>query len=218
MTGGAARRGRAALAAVAAAGLAAGGCGGTRAAGEAAGPPLPLHVTVAGGGLVPHVATGFAIGPGRVLTVAHVLAGGGRVRVGGRPARVLRADPRLDLAVLAVAGLGGRAARFGAGGGRGELEVLRGGTPHALGAVVRRRVTASVDGHSRPALELAAAIEPGDSGAPLTGADGRVLGIVFARSDAGRTAWAVDSSAILDLSLSLRSTSSRRPSRRSSGS
>jgi S1-C subfamily serine protease len=48
----------------------------------------------------------------------------------------------------------------------------------------------------RPALELAAAVQPGDSGAPVTDASGRVLGIVFARSDSGPpTAWAVDAAA-----------------------
>ena len=79
------------------------------------------HVAVAPAGPVPSwgrrsvgpvdEATGFAVGRGRVLTVAHVLDGGGDVS-GGRPAgaSVVRRDDRLDLAVLAVPGVG-RASR-----------------------------------------------------------------------------------------------------------
>jgi S1-C subfamily serine protease len=146
---------------------------------------------VATGALVPDVATGFAVGRGRVVTVAHVLRGGGAVRVTGRPARVVRADRRLDLAVLAVPGLG--AAPLSGRGAR--VEVLRAGRPRALPARVERRVTATLGRDRRPALELSAAVQPGDSGAPVTDASGRLVGVVFARSG-DRTAWAVDASAL----------------------
>jgi S1-C subfamily serine protease len=176
------------------------GCGGAGPAGGGA--PAPLRVTVATGALVPDVATGFAMGGGRVVTVAHVLRAGGAVRVAGRPARVVRANARLDLAVLVVPGLPAPRAP-----GRGaRVEVLRAGRPQALPARVERRVTATLGRAVRPALELSAAVEPGDSGAPVTDAAGRLVGIVFARSDA-RTAWAVDASAVRAL---LRT--SRRPS------
>ena len=180
--------------------LAAGGCGGS------APPPEPLRVTVAGGGLVPAQATGFVAAPGRVLTVAHVLDGGGAVRVAGRPARVVRVDRRLDLAVLAVAGL---RARPGSG-GRAGIAVLRDGRPRVLPARARRRVTARVGAAVRPALELAAGVRPGDSGAPVTDAAGRVVGVVFARSDTGApTAWAVDGAAVRGV-VSASSSSRRR--------
>jgi S1-C subfamily serine protease len=167
-------------------------------------PPVPLRVTTSGAGLVPEQATGVAVGRGRVLTVAHVLDGGGEVRVAGRRARVARVDRRLDLAVLVVSGLHARAARLGAGGRAGSVEVLRDGRPRALAARVRRRVRATVTGPGgaavRPALELAAGVRPGDSGAPVTDGAGRVVGIVFARSDAGpATAWAVDAAAVRTL-------------------
>jgi S1-C subfamily serine protease len=123
------------------------------------------------------VATGFVVGDGRVVTVAHVL--GYDVRVDGRPARVLRRDDRLDLAVLA-ADVSGTPVRFG------------GGDPRVV-----RRADASVDGSGwkRPVLELRSEVKRGNSGAPVLTSDGRVVGIVFARSRvrAGR-AWAVDAS------------------------
>ncbi len=189
--------------------LAAGGCGG--APHRPAGAPEPLRVTVAQAGLVPGQATGFVVGPARVVTVAHVLDGGGVVRVAGRTARVVRVDRRLDLAVLAVAGLRARPAADAGG-----VEVLRGGRPRALAAHVRRGVTATVKGPGgavvRPALELAAAVQPGDSGAPVTDGSGHLVGVVFARSDAGSppTAWAVDAEAVRAF-VSASSASRRRP-------
>ena len=56
-------------------------------------------------GRVPQVATGVATGRGRVLTVAHVLAGDRAAHRAGRPARVLRIDRRADLALLSVPAL-----------------------------------------------------------------------------------------------------------------
>jgi S1-C subfamily serine protease len=179
-------------AALVGAAIAAAGCGGAAGGGA----PAPLRVTVATGALQPDVATGFAVGGGRVVTVAHVLHGGGAVRVAGRPARVVRADRRLDLAVLAVPGL-----RTPRAVGRGaRVEVLRAGRPRALPARVEQHVTATLGHAVRPALEVSAAVEPGDSGAPVTDGAGRVVGVVFARSGAG-TAWAVDAVALRRLLL-----------------
>ena len=199
------RRPRACAAAVAAASLAvlAGGCGGSDAQRR---PPKVLRVTVAAGGLVPEVATGVAVGDGRVLTVAHAVAGRGAVRVAGRPARVLRVDGRLDLALLAVPGLRAPAVRLGEVARRVTLAVLRDGRPTPLGGAVRRRVVIrfrdqpSDPPEVRPGLEVAACIDPGDSGAPVLDTRGRVLGVVYARSrDRADTAWAVDASAVRSL-------------------
>jgi S1-C subfamily serine protease len=123
------------------------------------------------------VATGFVVGDGRVVTVAHVL--GRDVRVDGRPARVLRRDDRLDLALLA-ADVSGPAVRFG------------GDDPRVV-----RRADASIDGSGwrRPVLELRSEVERGDSGAPVVTSSGQVVGVIFAasRSRPGR-AWAIDAS------------------------
>jgi S1-C subfamily serine protease len=202
---------RAAAAAVAAAPLAAfaalavlaGGCGGAVPPDR---PPRILRVTVAHGGLVPEIATGVAAGDGRVLTVAHALAGRRAVRVAGRPARVVRVDDGLDLALLAVPGLHAPAVRLGGGGRRVTLTVLRDGRPTLVRGAVRRRVVIrfrdqpSDPPKVRPGLEVAARIDPGDSGAPVLDGRGRVLGVVYARSrDRADTAWAVDASAVRTL-------------------
>jgi hypothetical protein len=120
-------------------------------------------------------AKGFVAGPGRVVTVAHVLDAPGEVLVDGRRATVVRRDERLDLAVLA-ARVDGPVARYG-------------GTPDA----VVRRADARVDGASwrRAVLELRLEVADGDSGTPVLGADGRVAGVIFARSERPGRAWAV---------------------------
>jgi S1-C subfamily serine protease len=178
-----------------------GGCAGRR---PAAGPPPPvLRVAVATGGLVPHVATGVATDDGRVLTVAHVLAGGGGVTVAGRRARVLRVDRRLDLALLDVPRVRAPAVRLAAEGGGIAIAVVRDGRARTVRGRARRRVTVrwreqpGDAPRTRPGLELAATVQPGDSGAPVLDGRGRVLGVVYARAtDADGTAWAVDAAAI----------------------
>jgi S1-C subfamily serine protease len=124
-------------------------------------------------------ATGFVVGDGRVVTVAHVL--GHDVRVDGRPARVVRRDDRLDLAVLAVPGVRGEAPR-----------IAGGDDPRVL-----RRADARVDGSGwkRPVLEMRIEVRHGDSGAPVVSPAGRLVGVVFARSRTrAGVAWAIDAS------------------------
>ena len=135
-------------------------------------------------------ATGFAVGPGRVLTVAHVLDRRGDVMVDGRRATVLRRDDRLDLAVLAVPGVDGEPPRVATHATR----ALLGARP----ARVVRRMHARVDGGpARPALEVRVDVAAGDSGAPLVTASGRLAGIIFARSrNRPSTAYAVDAAAL----------------------
>ena len=131
-----------------------------------------------------------------MVTVAHVLDGGPAVRVDGTPRRAcVRIDRRDDLAVLAVSGPAApRSIRTGAGGDR-----RRSRCSHARPAC-GARCTAVVRGLAparRPALDLDAAVAPGDSGAPVIGRDGRVVGILFAASrERARTAYAVDGTAV----------------------
>lgn len=186
--------------AVAAAVLA--GCGG---AAPAATFPLVLAVRVptlaqrSGEG-----ATAFAVGDGRAVTVAHVLRAGHLVLVSGRRARVLQVDRRLDVAVLAVPGVRAPAPRSGTAqaGERATVRVIRAGAARSLRATVRRTITARVSRlggtvQVRPALELAVAVMPGDSGAPVLDGDGRVVGLVFAQASRGEAlAYALDARAL----------------------
>ena len=154
----------------------------------AAAPDRPPRIVTIAVGL--DRATGFVAGDGRVVTVAHVVAGGDVV-VDGRPATGVRVDRRNDLAVLRVAGLDGEA-RIGGGQGTSLL---------GRSAPVVRRISARVDGGPRrSAMEVRADVAVGDSGAPLVTRTGRVAGVVFARSRTrARTAYAVDAAAVAAL-------------------
>jgi S1-C subfamily serine protease len=183
----------------------AGGCGGGSGGASPAShdtPPRVVRVRVAVDGLLPQIATGVATGDGRVLTVAHALTGGHAVDVAGRRATVLGVDRRLDLALLSVPGLRAPKARLGGDARRVEIPVLRDRRPRTLSARIRRHVLVrwreqpGEPPQPRPGIEVAARIDPGDSGAPVLDRRGRVLGVLYARSsDAPGTAWAVDASA-----------------------
>jgi S1-C subfamily serine protease len=172
-----------------------GGCGG----GDRGAPPPVLSVRVPAGATRPDFdATAFAVGGGRAVTVAHVLRTGRPVLVAARRARVLRVDRRLDVAVLAI-GDGGPAvrARSARAGQRVTVRVLRGGTVRSLRATVRRAVSAHIGAAVRPALELAAAVMPGDSGAPVVDGRGGVVGVLFAQAaDRDGVAYALDARAL----------------------
>jgi S1-C subfamily serine protease len=153
------------------------------------------------------IATGFAVGRDWIVTVAHALDGD--VTVAGTRARVVRVDRRSDLALLALRGpaapqdppaLAVESARAG---WRLRLLRLRDGRPSEQSVDVRRAIVAHVRAAgaqravTRPALELAARVSPGDSGAPLLSDSGALAGVLFAASR-GRTntAYAVDASAV----------------------
>jgi S1-C subfamily serine protease len=169
---------------------------------------LPRVVSVLGHGA--ERATGFTVAAGRVVTVAHAVEGGGPIRVrvqraAARSARVLRLDRRTDVALLAVPGLRGRAQETASADGNVPVRVLalRGGRVVAVPASVRRaidaRVSAPGSGRAlhRPALELEARLRAGDSGAPVLTSEGKLAGVLFARSRTRvHTAYAVDAVAV----------------------
>jgi hypothetical protein len=160
------------------------------------------------------IATGFAVGVNRIVTVAHVLDGGvavngrARVVVNGRRARVLRVDRRSDLALLAAPGLAahGIDTETAVSGASVRVLRLRNGRTSSLSVHVRRMIVAHVRAPgatravTRPALELAARVAAGDSGAPVVSGSGGLAGVVFATSSArDETAYAVDASAVARL-------------------
>ena len=166
--------------------------------------PRVFQVAVSG-----EVATAFALGPGRVVTVAHLLGArprGATVLLDDRSARILAVDERDDLALLAVPGLDAPPARLGQASGDVLVLVVRRDRIRALRARVRRPILARIrtpDGRRivrRRALELRADIAPGDSGAPVVTPEGRVAGVIFAASDQREhTAYAVTVGALESL-------------------
>ena len=143
--------------------------------------------------------SGAVVGPQRVVTNAHVVAGvdAPTVQVGGTgeplPARVVLFDPQKDVAILAVPGLRATPLPIAAADlGRGDDAVVAGfprNGPFSAGAARVRTVTPAVgeDIYGKPGVErevysLYANVQQGNSGGPLLDTSGRVVGIVFAKS------------------------------------
>jgi S1-C subfamily serine protease len=146
------------------------------------------------GGIV--FGSGFPVGPGMVLTNAHVVAGtqGTTVRnSAGRslPAHVVLFDsqrdvailyvPRLALAPLPEAGAGrgteGAAIGYPGGGGEQVSPAVVNGEVKAEGRDIygQRLVVRSI-------WFIQAKVEPGNSGGPLVDLKGNVIGVIFAAS------------------------------------
>jgi S1-C subfamily serine protease len=139
--------------------------------------------------------SGSVIGADLVVTNAHVVAGESETAVfrypdnKRLPAEVVAFDPNRDLAILHVSGIdrpalsigdideGGIGGIFGHPGG-GDLRIA----PFQVGQRVVARGTDIYDDHryEREVFFLAAALAPGDSGAPMVDPNGTVVGVAFA--------------------------------------
>ncbi len=143
--------------------------------------------------------SGFVVGPGLVATNAHVVAGEGngdtQVLIGSNAyaATPVLFDPSFDLAVLRTDAPLGPALTVDPG-------LVPRGTPAALlgypenqglnvgPAGVTEEITATGKdiynngSVTRTVYALDANVEPGNSGGPLMGPDGEVIGVVFSRS------------------------------------
>lgn len=152
--------------------------------------------------------SGWVVAPDKVVTNAHVVAGlkSATVRIHGTgrsyTGRVVIFDPRRDLAVLDVPGLPAEALRQGPELKRGDSGVVAGfplDGPYRLDpARVREVVQAKGSdiygqpGTSREVYSLFAQVQPGNSGGPLLSPEGRVVGVIFAKSlDDTRTGYAL---------------------------
>ena len=141
--------------------------------------------------------SGFVVAPGVVVTNAHVVAGVHGLTVldpsGQHPATVVHFDPDEDVAVLKVPTLRApalaTATDAAAPGTAGAVLGYPGGGPLRTGDAVVLDETMAVgqniynQGTVRRAIyEIAADVQPGNSGGPLITADGSVAGVVFAKS------------------------------------
>ncbi|AXI86370.1 MarP family serine protease [Streptomyces griseoincarnatus] len=142
--------------------------------------------------------SGFVYARERVMTNAHVVAGIDQptVRVGGvgrtYEARVVLFDARTDVAVLYVPELTAPVLAFDDDAERGAAAVVAGypqdGDLNLQAATVAARVDARGqniynDGPvTREIYSIRSTVRPGNSGGPLLTTDGRVFGVVFARS------------------------------------
>ncbi|MFK0115824.1 MarP family serine protease [Streptomyces sp. NPDC090994] len=142
--------------------------------------------------------SGFVYADRHVMTNAHVVAGmdAPGVRVGGvgrtYEARVVLFDPDKDVAVLYVPELDAPALRFDDEAGRGDAAVVAGypqdGALDLRAATVANRVRATGQNIysdaevTREIYSIRSTVRPGNSGGPLLTTEGRVYGMVFARS------------------------------------
>ncbi|MCI3240331.1 MULTISPECIES: MarP family serine protease [Streptomyces] len=142
--------------------------------------------------------SGFVYARDHVMTNAHVVAGidDPSVRVGGvgrtYEARVVLFDPDRDVAVLYVPGLRAPVLRFDDSAARGDSAVVAGypqdGDLNLQAATVAGRVRATGQNIysdrtvTREIYSIRSTVRPGNSGGPLLTTDGRVYGVVFARS------------------------------------
>jgi S1-C subfamily serine protease len=157
--------------------------------------------------------SGFAYADGRVMTNAHVVAGVSQpdVVVNGQRMRaeVVLFDPELDVAVLAVDGLGLPALDFDRTGEGGDPAAILGypenGPFDARAARIRSEMRLrSPDIYDKGQVErqtfsVRGLVRSGNSGGPLVSEKGEVLGVIFAASITDKsTGYALTSAQVAD--------------------
>ncbi|MFI6184053.1 MarP family serine protease [Nonomuraea sp. NPDC051191] len=140
--------------------------------------------------------TGFTYAPDHIMTNAHVVAGVDTDlqvvdhQQRPHPAQVVWYNPRRDIAVLYVPGLGLPPLTFGPQAREGQDALVAGYpngggfTPEPARVAIRQRA-GSPDIYralkvTREVYQVRGKIQQGNSGGPLLAVDGRVLGVIFA--------------------------------------
>lgn len=160
--------------------------------------------------------TGFVFAKDRVMTNAHVVGGVSEptVQIGGEgrlyDARVVLYDWRRDIAVLEVPALDAPALNFTAGDAHSRDDAIVAGFPENGGFDVRAaRVRGRIQANGpdiyhrgtvhRDVYSLFTKVRQGNSGGPLLAPDGRVAGVIFAKSlDDADTGYALTADEIRD--------------------
>jgi S1-C subfamily serine protease len=168
-----------------------------RSAGSRAGQSVVLVTSFGCGGIVS--GSGFVASPGFVMTNAHVIAGVRRpiVKLSGKSyeATPLLFNPTLDVAVLRVDGLQAKPLSFEQAAIAAGTPIVSLGYPSGNYTVSSGKIleldnvyTDNIYGTgqvNRLIYEFQADISKGNSGGPIILLDGKVAGMVFAKSGAG---------------------------------
>lgn len=152
------------------------------------------------------LATAAAINSDRLVTVAHSLdeADGVTIKDGDGlevDVELQYVDPSKDIAIFAIIEGSAVPLELAEPGESGSVTVAAGardGGPVAKDATILDLVDATLDGEGkRAAIKLDADIKPGDSGAAVVDAEGKMVGMVFATARGENIGWAVASSEIV---------------------
>ncbi|MBE0454057.1 MAG: trypsin-like peptidase domain-containing protein [Roseovarius sp.] len=159
---------------------------------DAVSTPTPDHDRDDGAG---SAGSGFWVSEeGFLLTNAHVVRGCRNILVNGEKATLFEKSDDFDLALLQTHGTPPSiVARFAISSARLNSDVTAIGYPYAglLGGVnVTRGSVSSLRGVNNDAttMQITAPIQSGNSGGPLLGPDGSVVGVVVAKLDAVKVA------------------------------
>jgi len=158
--------------------------------------------------------SGWVVRSGLVATNAHVVSGQTDTKVlvpgaeGRRDATIVYLDPRNDVALLRVTGLGAQPLPVSTGGDYPRQVVLMGypgggDLEAAAGTAGSVRTVLAPDAHGRSivrrtVLPIRGAVRKGESGGPVIDAAGEVVGMIFGATRDGRGGFGVPAGTVAE--------------------